>query len=131
MEKNTPRPDRVRLAARWARGRAVAPGPGRHRRRMGWLVPAAVVAAALIVAACASPGPGSDGAAGRPSHAAGSASASSTLKTAAINGAAVLTNARGFTVYSFAPDTPRRPGATGAAPTPGHRSRAPPWPGLA
>ena len=131
MEKNTPRPGRVRPPARWARGRAVAPGPGRHRRRMGRLVPAAVLAAALILAACASPGPGSDGAAGRPSHAAGSASASSTLKTAAINGAAVLANARGFTVYSFAPDTPRRPGATGAAPTPGHRSRAPPWPGLA
>ena len=106
MEKNTPRPDRVRLAARWARGRAVAPGPGRHRRRMGWLVPAAVLAAALIVAAYASSGSSSDGAASRPSHAASSASASSTLKTAAINGAAVLANARGFTVYSFAPDTP-------------------------
>jgi len=105
MEKNTPRPGRVRPPAREPGGRAVAPGPGRHRRRMGWLVPAAVLAAALIVAACASPGSGSDGAAGRPSHAAGSASASSTLKTAAINGAAVLANARGFTVYSFAPDT--------------------------
>ena len=73
---------------------------------MGWLVPAAMLAAALIVAACASPGSGSDGAAGRPSHAAGPASASSTLKTATINGAAVLANAHGFTVYSFAPDTP-------------------------
>jgi predicted lipoprotein with Yx(FWY)xxD motif/nucleotide-binding universal stress UspA family protein len=106
MEKNTPWPDRVRPPAREPGGRAVGPGPGRHRRRMGWLVPAAMLAAALIVAACASPGSGSDGAAGRPSHAAGSASASSTLKTATINGAAVLTNANGFTVYSFAPDTP-------------------------
>ena len=131
MEKNTPWPGRVRPPAREPGGRAVAPGQRRHRRRMGWLVPAAMLAAALIVAACASPGSGSDGAAGRPSHAAGSASASSTLKTAAINGAAVLTNARGFTVYSFAPDTPRRPGATGAAPTSGHRSRVPPPPGLA
>ena len=106
MEKNTPRPDRVRLAARWARRRAVTPGQRRHRRRMSWLVPAAVVAAALIVAACASSGSSSDGAAGRTSHAAGSASSSSTLKTTTINGASVLTNANGFTVYSFGPDTP-------------------------
>jgi len=28
------------------------------------------------------------------------------VKTATINGATVLTNAKGFTVYSFAPDTP-------------------------
>ena len=28
------------------------------------------------------------------------------MKTAPINGATVLTNAKGFTVYSFAPDTP-------------------------
>ena len=28
------------------------------------------------------------------------------MKTATINGATVLTNAKGFTVYSFAPDTP-------------------------
>ena len=106
MKKNTPWPDSLRPAARWARRRAAAPGPGRHRRRVDWLVPAAVAAAALIVAACASSGSGSNGAAGRPSHAAGSASSSSTLRTAPINGAAVLTNANGFTVYSFAPDTP-------------------------
>ena len=106
MEKNAPWPGRMRPPAREPGGRVVAPGQRRHRRRMGWLVPAAMLAAALIVAACASPGSSSDGAAGRPSHAAGSASASSTLRTATINGAAVLTNAKGFTVYSFAPDTP-------------------------
>jgi len=106
MNKNTPWPDRVRLAAQFACGRAVAPGHRRHRRRIGWLLPAALVAAALIVAGCASSGSSSDGAAGRTSHAAGSASSSSTLKTTTINGASVLTNAKGFTVYSFAPDTP-------------------------
>ena len=106
MEKNTPWPGRVRPPAREPGGRAVAPGQRRHRRRMSWLVPAAVVAAALIVAACASSGSSSDGAASQPSHAVGSASSSSMLKTATINGASVLTNAAGFTVYSFAPDTP-------------------------
>src|SRR5262249_1306279 len=37
---------------------------------------------------------------------AGGASPGTTVKTATINGATVLTNAKGFTVYSFAPDTP-------------------------
>jgi predicted lipoprotein with Yx(FWY)xxD motif len=75
---------------------------------MGWLASAAVVAAALIVAACASSGSGSTGS--TPSRAAapasGMAASGSALKTTAINGATVLTNAKGFTVYSFAPDTP-------------------------
>lgn len=57
MEQNAPWPDRVRLAARQARGRAVAPRQGRHRR-MDWLASAA---AALIVAACASSGSDSSG----------------------------------------------------------------------
>jgi predicted lipoprotein with Yx(FWY)xxD motif len=74
---------------------------------MGWLVPAAVLAAALIVAACGSSSSSSGGAAPSPSSAAtGAASSSSALKTATINGVTVLTNASGFTLYSFAPDTP-------------------------
>ena len=60
-EKNAPWPDRVRLAARCARRRAVTPGQRRRRRRMGWLASAAVVAVALIVAACASSGSGNSG----------------------------------------------------------------------
>ena len=106
MNKNTPWPDLVRLAAQFARGRAVAPGHRRHRPRIGWLLPPALVAVALIVAACASSGSSSDRAASRTPHAAGSASSSSTLKTTRINGTSVVTNAKGFTVYSFAPDTP-------------------------
>jgi predicted lipoprotein with Yx(FWY)xxD motif len=66
-----------------------------------------VVAAALIVAACGSSGSGGLGS--PPSHAAvpasGMAASGSALKTTTINGAAVLTNAKGFTLYSFAPDT--------------------------
>jgi predicted lipoprotein with Yx(FWY)xxD motif len=75
---------------------------------MGWLASAAVVAAALIVAACASSGP--DSSASTPSRAAapapGMAASGRALKTTTINGATVLTNAKGFTVYSFNPDTP-------------------------
>jgi predicted lipoprotein with Yx(FWY)xxD motif/nucleotide-binding universal stress UspA family protein len=108
MEKNAPWPDRVRRAARWACGRAGAPGHKRHRRRMGWPASAAVVAVALIVAACASSGSGNSGS--TPSRAAtpasGMAASGSALKTTTINGATVLTNAKGFTAYSFAPDTP-------------------------
>jgi predicted lipoprotein with Yx(FWY)xxD motif len=68
---------------------------------MRWLVPP-VAAAALIVTGCGNSSPGSGGAA---SAAAGAATPSSALKTATINGATVLTNAKGFTLYSFAPDT--------------------------
>ena len=74
---------------------------------MGWLASAAVVAVSLIVAACAGSSSSSGGAApSPPSAATGAASSGSALRTATINGIAVLTNAKGFTLYSFAPDTP-------------------------
>ena len=102
-EQSTSRPGRARPAARWRRRRA-APGHGRHPWRLAWLASAAVIAAALAVAACGSSPPG--GAASAPPGAASSAASSgSALKTTTINGAAVLTNAQGFTLYSFAPDT--------------------------
>lgn len=51
--------------------------------------------------------PGSGGATGAPSSAGpGSARHGSALRTADINGVTVLTNGKGFTLYSFAPDTP-------------------------
>jgi predicted lipoprotein with Yx(FWY)xxD motif len=100
MQQNTSWPGRVRIAAPWAVWQALR--QGRHLRRMGWLAPAAVAAAALIVTGCGSSSPGSGGAA---SAAAGAAAPSSALKTATINGTTVLTNAKGFTLYSFAPDT--------------------------
>ena len=105
-KQNTSWPGRARPAARWGR-RRLASGVGRHPRRTGWLASAAVVAASLIVAACASSSSNSGGAAPSPSSAAtGAAFSGSALKTATINGIAVLTNAKGFTLYSFAPDTP-------------------------
>lgn len=39
------------------------------------------------------------------------------LKTSMIHGATVLTNAKGFTVYSFAPDTPAKSACTGVCAT--------------
>jgi predicted lipoprotein with Yx(FWY)xxD motif len=98
MQQNTSWPGRVRIAAPRARGQA-ALRQGRHLRRMGWLAPAAVIAAAPIVAGCGSSSPGSGGAVSA------AATPSSALKTATIDGAMVLTNAKGFTLYSFAPDT--------------------------
>ena len=66
------------------------------------LVLAAAAAAAAVLAACSSSG-SSGGTSGSSSPVAAS---SSTLKTAKIGGATVLTNGKGFTLYSFAPDTP-------------------------
>ena len=103
-EQNAPRPRHARLAARRGRQQA-GPGMSRHLRLIGWLGSAAVVAAVLVVAACGnSPGSGSSASAS-PSAGSGAASSGSTLKTTTIGGATVLTNAKGFTLYSFAPDT--------------------------
>ena len=63
-----------------------------------------MIAAALTVAACGSP-PSGGAASASAGAASGPASSGSVLKTTTIGGAGVLTNARGFTLYSFAPDT--------------------------
>jgi len=66
-----------------------------------WLVPAGL-ATALVIAACGgSSSPASSGGAASSAPAAGS----SALKTAKIGGATVVTNAKGFTLYWFVPDT--------------------------
>jgi predicted lipoprotein with Yx(FWY)xxD motif len=72
--------------------------------RNRWWVPAGLASLALIAAACGSSAPSSSSGAGS-SSSAGTTSSSSALKTAKIGGATVLTNAKGFTLYSFAPDT--------------------------
>jgi len=66
--------------------------------RTGAAAGAAVVAAALVLLGVALAGAGS------PAPAAAGAGAG--LRTVTIAGTAVLANARGFTLYSFAPDTP-------------------------
>jgi predicted lipoprotein with Yx(FWY)xxD motif len=65
------------------------------------LVPAGLAAALLIAACGSSSGSTSSGGAASSAPAAGS----SALKTAKIGGAAVVTSAKGFTLYWFVPDT--------------------------
>jgi predicted lipoprotein with Yx(FWY)xxD motif len=70
-----------------------------------WLAPAGIAAAALMIAACGSST--SSTSSTPPAAAASSAPAASgtALKTTTIGGVTVLTNAQGFTLYWFAPDT--------------------------
>ena len=66
----------------------------------------AVAAAAAVLAACSSSATSSAGGSGSTSTGSpAAATGGSSLKTATIGGATVLTNAQGFTLYSFAPDT--------------------------
>jgi predicted lipoprotein with Yx(FWY)xxD motif len=68
----------------------------------------AVAAAAAVLAACSSSGTSSSssGSGGSSSSSSPAAATAGGLKTATIGGATVLTSASGFTLYSFAPDTP-------------------------
>jgi predicted lipoprotein with Yx(FWY)xxD motif len=105
----------IEIAAAAALGLlALAPSPGtagRHQARAGgagrllrdgvpgagWLVAGVSVLALVVLGgSVAAAGPGSST----------SASASGGLKTATIGGATVLTNAKGFALYWFAPDKP-------------------------
>ena len=69
-----------------------------------WLAPAGL-AATLLIAACGSStsSGGSTSTAAAPASSA--AASSSALKTTKIGGVTVLTNAKGFTLYWFVPDT--------------------------
>jgi predicted lipoprotein with Yx(FWY)xxD motif len=72
-------------------------------------------AAAAVLAACGSSGGSSAGSSGGSSGSSSSvAASSSTLKTAKIGGATVLTNGKGFTLYSFAPDTSTKSNCNGS-----------------
>src|SRR4249919_2366814 len=83
-----------------------------------WLAPAGL-AAALMIAACgsstSSTGSGSTSSAAAPATSA--AASSGTLKTTKIGGVAVLTNAKGFTLYSFVPDTSTKSNCNGSCAT--------------
>ncbi|HUZ53413.1 MAG TPA: hypothetical protein VMU94_12915 [Streptosporangiaceae bacterium] len=86
-----------------------------------WLVPAGVAAAALIAAGCGSSGgsasaPASHTAAA-PASNGNTASSGSALKSAKIGGAVVLTDAKGFTLYWFAPDTSTKSMCNGSCAT--------------
>ena len=85
----------------------------RNRLRM-LLAVLAVAAAAVVLAACSSSGTSSTGGSGSTSTSTPAAATAGSLKTTTIGGATVLTNAKGFTLYSFAPDTPTKSNCNGA-----------------
>ena len=100
-----------------------------NRRRRALLVVPAVAAGLAALAACSSSSSSSSSApssapAAPAAPATGSAAAASAsgaaaataegLKTATIGGVTVLTNAKGFALYSFAPDTATKSACSGA-----------------
>jgi predicted lipoprotein with Yx(FWY)xxD motif len=78
--------------------------PNRLRMLLALL---AVAVATAVLAACSSSATSSTGSSSPAAATAGS------LKTATIGGVTVLTNASGFTLYSFAPDTPAKSNCNG------------------
>jgi len=92
-----------KIPGRGSNGSAPRISSGPARLRILLALPAAAAAAAALVAcssAGASPSPASS------TTSSPAAAAASTVKTATIAGATVLTTSTGFTLYSFAPDTP-------------------------
>jgi predicted lipoprotein with Yx(FWY)xxD motif len=86
------------------------------RRPRMLLVLLAAAAAVAVVAACSSSGtPAGTSSSGGSSTPAAAAAVG--LKTAKVGGVTVLTNAKGFTLYSFAPDTSTTSKCNGACAT--------------
>jgi predicted lipoprotein with Yx(FWY)xxD motif len=87
--------------------------PNRLRMLLALL---AVAAAGAVLAACSSSATSStSGSTSTPTSTSSPAAATAgSLKTATIGGATVLTSAQGFTLYSFAPDTPTKSNCNGA-----------------
>jgi predicted lipoprotein with Yx(FWY)xxD motif len=77
--------------------------------RNRYLAAGLVAAAALTATACASSASSSS----TGSAPAGASSSGTALKTASISGATVITNATGFTLYWFAPDTATKSNCNG------------------
>jgi len=74
-----------------------------------WWVPAGLAAVALVIAAC-----GSSSTSSPPAAASGPAASGLALKAASVGGATVLTNAKGFTLYWFVPDTSTKSNCNGS-----------------
>jgi predicted lipoprotein with Yx(FWY)xxD motif len=77
--------------------------------RNRWFVPAGLAGVALAAAAC-----GTSSTANSGSSPSAAAASSASLKTTTIGGAKVLTNAKGFTVYWFGPDTASKSNCNGS-----------------
>jgi predicted lipoprotein with Yx(FWY)xxD motif len=74
----------------------------------------AVAAAAAVLAACSSSGTSTTSSgSGSTSTSSPAAATAGSLKTTTIGGATVLTNSKGFTLYSFAPDTSTKSNCNG------------------
>ena len=87
-----------------------------------WFVPAGLAGVALIAAACGTSSTSGSATASQPSSsssaaASPAAASGNALKSATIGGAKVLTNAKGFTLYSFAPDTATKSNCNGSCAT--------------
>jgi predicted lipoprotein with Yx(FWY)xxD motif len=81
-----------------------------------WGLPAGLAAVALVTAACGSTSTGGSSSSGGSASPAASATANSSgtaLRTSTIGGATVLTNAKGFTLYWFVPDTSTKSNCNG------------------
>ena len=87
--------------------------------RIRWRLPAGLAAVALVTAACGSTSTGSSSSTkttGSASGAASSAAAQASgtaLRTSTVGGVKVLTNAKGFTLYWFVPDTSTKSNCNG------------------
>jgi predicted lipoprotein with Yx(FWY)xxD motif len=89
-----------------------------------WLAPAGIAAAALMIAACgsstsstSSTSPASAAAPAATTPSSAPASGGTALKTTTIGGVTVLTNAQGFTLYWFVPDTSTTSNCNGSCAT--------------
>jgi len=80
-----------------------------------WWAPAGLAAVALVIAACGSSSTSSTPAApSAPASSAPAAASGSALKAASVSGVTVLTNAKGFTLYWFVPDTATKSNCNGS-----------------
>jgi predicted lipoprotein with Yx(FWY)xxD motif len=77
-------------------------------------VPAAAAGVAVLAACGSSGGSSASSSASTSSNAHVAAAAASSLKTAKVGNVTVLTNAKGFTLYSFAPDSSTKSTCNGA-----------------
>ena len=76
--------------------------------RNRWLVPVGAIAATLVIAACgssSSTGNSGSGSGSSPAASAPAAGSGGALTTGKVGSATLLTNAKGFTLYWFVPDT--------------------------
>src|SRR4029077_846859 len=105
-------PGRSRSEGEQAMIRSLTRPTARNGLRMLLALPA-IAAVAAVLAACSSSGTSSTSGGGSTSTGSPAAATAGSLKTATIGGATVLTNANGFTLYSFAPDTSTKSNCNG------------------